>query len=157
MAGPRSVLHMITPSGQPSRGLLLLAALCLMTMPQSYRGGAELSHPHAVFQFWLQGGHLSADHHRGGGVDLDHDHRLTATELSAEVGASVRTNHGTDTPTISQMTTSAESGDAIGGVLGTWFVLLLAAAGGLFVVRGMGHGLTPLPERPPPRVAFASS
>jgi hypothetical protein len=152
--GRRDAARDIFPIRQPSRSLLLLAALCLVTMPQSYRGGAELAHPHAVFQFWIQGNHVSADHHHGDETG-EHDHAISAGHSAPTETSSVRTNPLDDIPTISQMT-AAERADAIGSVLGAWFVLVLAAATGLFFVRGMGPGLAPSPERPPPRFALAS-
>jgi hypothetical protein len=155
MTGPRTALNVVSPPGQRGRSVLLLAALCLITMPQSYRGGAELSHPHAIFQFWLEDGHAATNHHHGDGV-ADHDHpAASAYDAPAERENEVRATATDDTPTISQMTTSAEATDAIGSVLGMWFVLLLATAKGVFAVRRLGPGLAPQPERPPPRFALA--
>ncbi|MEA2512323.1 MAG: hypothetical protein QOJ59_1810 [Thermomicrobiales bacterium] len=146
----------ISPREQPSSSLLLLAALCLLLMPQSYKGGASLSHPHAIFQFWIPGGHLSADHHHGEDDRHNHDHAAPQTQSSAERQSTTPVRRA-DTPTISPVTPTAEISAAIGGVLSSWFVLLLAAAAGLFVVRGLRAGLTPSPERPPPRLVPAPS
>jgi hypothetical protein len=155
MTGRRNAARDILPLRQPSRSLLVLAALCLVTMPQNYRGGAEFAHPHAIFQFWIAGGHVSADHHHGEEVIGDDDHHSPTSHSSLPVTAPVRADLPDDVPTLSQMTT-AERADAIGSVLSTWFVLVLVAAAGLFVLRGLRPGLVPLPERPPPRFAVAS-
>jgi hypothetical protein len=155
MTGRRNAERDIQPLRRPSRSLLVLATLCLVTMPQNYRGGAEFAHPHAIFQFWIAGGHVSADHHHGEGETGEHEGHDRAFHEPLTVISSVRADLPDDVPTVSQMTT-AERADAIGSVLGTWFVVVLVAAAGLFVVRGLGSGLAPLPERPPPRFAVAS-
>ncbi|MGH2557562.1 MAG: hypothetical protein ACRDJH_00750 [Thermomicrobiales bacterium] len=40
-----------------------LIALALLTMPTDYRGGADVSHAHAVFQFWTASGRSAVNHH----------------------------------------------------------------------------------------------
>jgi hypothetical protein len=130
-------------AGQPGRLLLCLGALCLLTMPQDYRGGASLPHPHAIFQFWTPGGHRTAADHHG------HDHSYA--QLSpAEWQAAARAARS-DAPIITQLTPPGESGDAIGGVVEIWFVLLLGVSTAIYVLRALLPGLTRSPERPPPR------
>jgi hypothetical protein len=45
---------------------MLVAATSLLSMPVSYRGGAEASHPHIFFQFWIDAANDSFDHHHAG-------------------------------------------------------------------------------------------
>lgn len=134
-------------------------------MPQSYNGGAPISHPHAIFQFWIPGGHLTAADHHGGGFSMasmserdDHAREDSAdhhqmTDRSPSTHALAKRSVRPDIPTISQVTPAAERSDMIGGILEPWFVLILALLAGLFVVRTPRAGLTPLPELPPPRLA----
>jgi hypothetical protein len=153
MTGRTLSASAISSIDQSSRMLLLVVALCLVTMPQSYKGGAERSHPHAIFQFWVAGGHHAARHHHGDDRDIDH-HRagdMPAAQSTSAGGSAARA----DTPTISQMATSAGSGDAIGGDFGIWLVLIFGAATVIFFVRGLGAGSAPSPERPPPRLVAA--
>jgi hypothetical protein len=145
---------------------LLLGVLCLLTMPQSYNGGAPVSHPHALFQFWIPGGHLSAADHHGGSsmepheADGDHAHQTLSDHHPMSQAASanrttVERSAQPDIPTISQVTPAAERGDTIGGILEPWFVLMLFALSGFFAVRTIRSGLAPLPELPPPRLTPA--
>ncbi len=46
------------------RLLYAVAVLGVLTLPVSYRGGAEVAHLHTVFQLWADGAHGSTDHHR---------------------------------------------------------------------------------------------
>src|SRR5262249_35430823 len=140
---------------RPSKSLLLLAALCLLTLPQSYKGGASLPHPHALFQFWFLGRHDTAapHHHRDGD-----DHGATATEPPSPAGAEAAARAArADTPTVTQMTPSYESSDGIGGDLVTWLALAFQATAGLYIVRRLHRGLTPSPDIPPPRIALVST
>jgi hypothetical protein len=139
-------------------------------MPQSYNGGAPISHPHALFQFWIPGGHLSAADHHGGGfgmADMDamdgsgtHSHEMSSSDnaMSHSTAANrvvVERSARPDIPTISHVTSAAERSDMIGGILEPWFVLILLALAGFFGRRTIRSGLLPLPELPPPRLAIA--
>lgn len=136
-------------------------------MPQSYNGSASVSHPHAIFQFWIPGGHLTASDHHGGGFSMesahegdDHAHEASTSHhemahASLDHHALVSRSARPDIPTISQVTPAAERSDMIGGILEPWFVLILALLAGFFAVRTVRSGLTPLPELPPPRLTTA--
>ncbi|HEY7031349.1 MAG TPA: hypothetical protein VH482_08490 [Thermomicrobiales bacterium] len=138
-----------------SKSLLLLAVFCLLMLPQSYMGGASLPHPHAIFQFWFHGSHLTAAHHHDDGDD-DHDHTVTEPLSPAEAEAAARAAFA-ETPTIAQMPPSYEGSDAIGSILVDGLVFVLAAMVGLFAVTRLRDGLTPSPEAPPPRLRVAST
>src|SRR4051812_38046114 len=74
------------------RALLLVAAVSAFMMPSTYRGGAELPHPHALFQFWLSGPETAFDHHRA-----IHDHGdASAHSRHGEVDHGGQTSNLTD-------------------------------------------------------------
>jgi hypothetical protein len=155
MTGPPASSRTNSSTAPLGKPLLVLAALCLLTLPQTYAGGAALPHPHAIFQFWFHGGHLSAAHHHGDGDDHDHDGDLAiSTHLSPTDAVAAARAARAESPTVTQMTPPFESTDGIGGAFGDWFILLFAATAGLYLVRSLRQGLTPLPERPPPRFAI---
>jgi hypothetical protein len=133
------------------RRLALLAVLCLLTMPQNYRGGAEDAHPHAIFQFWFTGGHVTAEHHHGGG------HHDDDTPVPSKTTGSSRLVDNPVVPTISEATPGAERADAIGGIVNAWIVPLLFAALAIVVRSRPLTGLTIAPELPPPRGTTVSS
>jgi hypothetical protein len=54
---------------QPARLLFLVTAIGVLSMPVSYRGGAEQVHPHAFIQLWIDAEHGSFDHHHGGAAN----------------------------------------------------------------------------------------
>jgi hypothetical protein len=123
-------------------------ALCILAMPQSYRGGASHAHPHAVFQFWTDLGPATAEHHHDG-EDTPHRHE---PEPEPAPSPSVRTS-SPDVPTISEVVSAAERATALGGVVGPWLVLLTAvAAGALFWLWQSRSSRSLLPEIPPPRI-----
>jgi hypothetical protein len=133
------------------RRLALLAVLCLLTMPQNYRGGAEDAHPHAIFQFWFTGGHVTAEHHHGG------DHHDDDAPVPSKTTGSSRFVDNPDVPTISEATPSAERADAIGGVFSYWIVPLLFATLAIIVRTRPLTGLVIAPEPPPPRDSVISA
>jgi hypothetical protein len=127
------------------RRLALLAVLCLLTMPQNYRGGAEDAHPHAIFQFWFTGGHVTAEHHHGG------DHHDGGAPVPSKASGSSRLVDNPVVPTISEATPGAERADAIGGIFSAWIASLLFATLVITSRSGSLIGLAIAPEPPPPR------
>jgi hypothetical protein len=127
------------------RRMLLFTALCLLTMPQSYRGGATIAHPHALFQFWFDDHHATADHH--------HDD-VSVHDQEPSSDATIRSS-SPDVPTITQVTYGSERADAIGGVLDPWFLPLRVAPAAIrgFSARRAGRRLRP--EIPPPRLLLS--
>src|SRR4051812_43315208 len=73
---PRRVSRPSASRGYPrlGRGLVLGAALSLLSMPVSYRGGAEAAHAHVFFQAWIDAAHGSFDHHRAEAGDAAPHH-----------------------------------------------------------------------------------
>jgi hypothetical protein len=131
-----------------AKPLLVVAALCALLMPVQYRGGADVAHPHAVFQFW-RGGHADPFDHHG------HDHRIAG---SFHEQSFARTNAPPDTPVLTGL--ASVDGQALG-------MAILAVAG--LMVLGLHarhrHEAPPMvilrgrvvsPEPPPPRLIFAS-
>ena len=49
----------------PYRQVLVAMAALLLLMPISYRAGTEATHPHAVFQVWLDSARGGSHHHHG--------------------------------------------------------------------------------------------
>lgn len=155
----------------------MLGVLCLLTMPQSYTGGSPVAHPHAIFQFWIPSGHISADDHHGeemdaatttGGHGGHHSGATTSTPSMADERAeqAERDDVTTNRPVVDRAafpglavvtaSTLLERGDLIGGVLEPWFVLFLVALAGLFVTRNPLSGRSVMPDLPPPRLTIAS-
>jgi hypothetical protein len=127
--------------------LVILATLTLLTLPQQYSGGAAVAHPHAIFQFWIVGGHLTAANHHG--QPSDDDDPYVPSKMSAP--HSTRLVDDPVVPTISDATPSAERADAIGGVLSAWTFPLLSLS---LLILWLGRVLTGIassPEPPPPR------
>jgi hypothetical protein len=136
-------------TAQTGKLLLVFAALCLLTLPQTYSGGASLPHPHAIFQFWIPGGDIPADHHHDG----EHDRAITVPMSPAAAAAAARAARSA-TATISQITPSYESSDAIGGVLAVWSPVLFAAVMSHDFRDKLPLGRRTPPEIPPPRAAI---
>jgi hypothetical protein len=62
-SGTSTQRHPSRKRWRPGKLILGLAALAMLAMPADYRGGAEVAHAHAVFQFWTASGRAAADHH----------------------------------------------------------------------------------------------
>jgi hypothetical protein len=126
----------------------LLVALTALMMPSSYRGGADLPHPHAFFQFWVAHHHDPLDHHRHHG-----DHRPVAGSVQA------RTAPFGDTPALLDAAAPFERSSLMA-------LLIPAVASPLwlrwrsaspFVGARVLAGRIPVPDPPPPRLSMASA
>src|SRR5262245_28868296 len=94
--------------------MTVIAALSLLAMPVDYRGGAEFSHAHGLFQFWFPGGHTEIDfqdHHHGG--KTRHAADSARTRHSSEHTSRSTVDRGSDVPVLSEMGDSAERASSI--------------------------------------------
>jgi hypothetical protein len=139
---------------------LIAAALILLTMPVNYRGGAELPHPHAFFQFWSSGDKDAFDHH---GRRLSEPLRERSSEpvgftLAGARGSEQSSSMNSieprpDTPLLSEMNWPGERADALA------LALIASLIGAAVTVRALRveapwsipDGRQPSPETPPPR------
>jgi hypothetical protein len=141
------------------RAFLLVATMCVVLMPSTYRGGAEIPHPHGLFQFWLTGADRAFDHHRHDHGAHDHTAHMSAgTEHSADDATStdsseVSSSAATDEPRVSPAT-------APGGMISaiTIVVMVLVGLSGAAATRWRYPSWSSLlvgrmlsPEPPPPR------
>lgn len=139
---------------------LIAAALILLTMPVNYRGGAELPHPHAFFQFWSSGDRDAFDHHgrrlsEPPSKQLKHAIGFSLVRSTASVPSlSANSIHPPpDTPLLSDMGWPAEHADAL------TVMLVASLLGAVWWVRktrietpwSIPVGHEPRPETPPPR------
>jgi hypothetical protein len=135
---------------------LIAAALILLTMPVNYRGGAELPHPHAFFQFWASGDADAFDHHGRRLSERPHQpvgYSLARSATSAPSPATNSIEPRPDTPLLSDMSWPGEHADALA------LVLIAALLGTVVAMRAIRVeapwsipiGLQPSPETPPPR------
>lgn len=128
---------------QTGRLLTLFAALSLLSMPVDYRGGAELPHAHALFQFWMSGDAGAFDHH---GHQTHHAHHAEDAKVSANADSAP------DTPSVSEMGSPAERGAGI--ALTMLLAMFIVAACGTQAIAtrvSLLIGRLPAPEPPPPR------
>jgi hypothetical protein len=146
------------------RALTALAVLCVLMMPVEYRGGAEASHAHAVFQFWASEGVGALDHH-------GHDHEtVTSRADSLAVGGwlapitgaespATATDAPPDTPRLSEFTVAAERAVGMAVAVSAALALLSLVVLRLLPIASVRIplGLTPAPEAPPPRGATSFS
>jgi hypothetical protein len=119
-------------------------------MPVDYRGGAELPHAHALFQFWMSGDEDAFDHH---GHSADHDVHGQGTDHHdgpAAMGAKVEPSP--DTPAVSDLGSEADRTSGI--ALTLLLVALFLTGAGVQLISNVARrlvGQLPLPELPPPR------
>jgi hypothetical protein len=143
-------------SRRTGRLLLIVAAISLLSMPIDYRGGAELPHAHALFQFWMSGDADAFDHH-GPSHDENHEHDQSDGHDTYSLPMSSR-NAVPDTPTVSNMGSPAEMGSVL--ALSLLLTTLLFAEGRRLLIATWNRtlvGILPSPERPPPRAVSARS
>jgi hypothetical protein len=131
------------------RCLFAAVALSLLSMPVTYRGGAEKPHPHFFFQVWIDAANNDFDHHR----HHAHDHQETATSESRHAHptqpATVDADDG-DAPSLSAL--MAPQVRSLSLVIGVWLALILGVAGTPAPNdRSKLTGRSLRPEFPPPR------
>ena len=134
---------------QIGRLLYAVAVLGVLALPVSYRGGAEVAHPHAVFQLWADGADGSTDHHRR----RDEPAPVRLAEPGREVTA---TPVRPDVPRLTEVTPAHER-PLIIPALAVLGVFLLPTQ--LVPVWGVGSpqiGRRLRPEVPPPRLLVAA-
>jgi hypothetical protein len=142
--------RLTTQARRPGRLLTVLFALSSLSMPVDYRGGAELPHAHALFQFWMSGDADAFDHHGEHHESVAHHHDDVAATLRSNVDPSP------DTPAISGMGGPAETGSVM--ALSLLLSVVLFAAGRNLLIATWTRvlvGIRPSPELPPPRQAIA--
>ncbi|MGH2560838.1 MAG: hypothetical protein ACRDJH_17375 [Thermomicrobiales bacterium] len=157
MRARRSILH-----PRLDRALIALAVLCVLTMPVEYRGGADVPHAHAVFQFWAAGNGDAFDHHGlvsirsdAGWLPVPERHVVGGRLLPADVSA-FRTSATTappDVPLLSELTGSAERAVGLAVTVSAATALLaltLLRRLPIATVR-IPVGCCPAPDAPPPR------
>ncbi len=126
MSQPETIRFEQSWSVRFDRPFCLLALLCVLMMPSTYKGGASTPHAHSFFQFWFTGVERAFDHHRGlgehaGSVTHNHQH-LTTAEGSSSAPRSSAAN--TDEVTISPETAPGGTVSALVLIVG----MLLAIA-----------------------------
>jgi hypothetical protein len=154
----------ITEGTHLDRAFLLIATLCVAMMPSIYNGGAEIAHPHGLFQFWHSGPERAFDHHHSGEHDHEgHDHApacpTTDGDRTAacreEAGAALATSANSDNPQASPSVPPGGTTEAIAAALGA-VVLLLGAVPSKLRYPALSRswlGRFTTPEPPPPRFA----
>jgi len=147
--------RLTTQAHRPGRLLTVLFALSLLSMPVDYRGGAELPHAHALFQFWMSGDADAFDHHGHGGSDSDVHHGLDQTGNSKRSSTLITTRKtAPDIPAVSGMGSPAETGSVM--ALSLLLSVVLVVAGRKLLIATWTRvlvGMWPSPELPPPRSA----
>jgi len=143
------------------RALLLIAAVSAFIMPSTYRGGAELPHPHGLFQFWLSGPETAFDHHRA-----NHDHGdALAHSMHGNTDHESQTSYMTDATAaksieVDRDTPSVSPADAPGGMVSSLAMVTgVVLAIGASIVRKIEfpsltrswNGRAIAPATPPPR------
>jgi len=127
-----------------TRLLVLLAALAMLTLPVSYRGGAEFPHSHASLQLWFDAAHGSTDHHRR----FEDGHEEHAADALSPARATVLP--APDVPAISKLVShELPSVIAVSAVFG--LVLARFRLSPVWAEIGALVGLSRRPEIPPPR------
>ena len=134
------------------RTVLILATISLLTMPVNYKGGAEETHPHGVFQLWEDLSHGSIDHHHAG-HESGRRHDESATRSAPAVAETAQADP--DLPRLMDGTGPAPERPVA--------IVFGAAEGFLVVVRSPRLVTTPArpagrslkPALPPPRLALA--
>lgn len=129
-----------------------VAMLAIALMPSSFRGGADVPHPHAFFQFWGQNRETVFAHHGAGHHVHSEEHAMVrATGTYAQ--PAIMTNWKPDLPEVTDRAAPGERATSIS----------LLAESLLFTLRlepwtpaQSVPGITPLsrllgPEPPPPR------
>lgn len=168
---------------RPGQVLLLLTGMVsMLMMPVDYRGGADISHPHATAQLLIDLSHGALDHH-GGDSRFGHwlgrhrrqlspnrpaQHRLapdparswmspvspdTIASLLSQIDAAALASDD-DSPSLSTRSTAVEKLLLAGALLPGSAVVLWRRPSFRFHLRQrLGwRGLLPAPEPPPPRI-----
>ncbi len=131
------------------RVLFALVAFSLLSMPVSYRGGAEAAHPHVFVQLWVDAANTSFDHH---GRD-DHQPASSAARLSAPPqSVTAIDDDAADGPALSSsVVPEVRSLALIASAWVAWqFGRIGTQAHGACSILG---GRSPCPDIPPPRSA----
>ena len=124
------------------RALLALAAVSVLTMPVSYTGGREVSHPHAFVQLFFDAARGSTNHH-GPGTTHGHVAPLPREFFLVDVPD--------DTPIVSPTVGSSERVVLVSMSLAAGLLLLLAAHSRIDTIRSRVTGRNDGPDTPPPR------
>ncbi len=124
------------------RALLLLAAVIVLTMPVSYTGGRDVSHPHAFVQLFFDAARGSTNHH---GPSTTHGH---VAPLPREF---FLVDVPDDAPIVTLTAGSSERVVLVSMSLAAGLLLLLAAPPRTDTIRSRVNGRNDGPETPPPR------
>lgn len=134
-----------------TRLFVLVAALTMLTLPVSYRAGADVAHPHAIIQLWLDAAHGSTDHHRR--LETDHSQHDTHPTVPAVLRTTVLP--APDVPTLSELV-SHELPSVIAVSVVAGLVLVLFRLMPVWTETGALVGQSRRPEIPPPRPLLPS-
>ncbi len=136
-----------------SRLLLTVAALGLLMLPLDYRGGAEVEHPHAIFQLWFDAAHGTIDHHQR---RIEHEGSSSHQPRHATGHPAVADTAAPDVPQLTEAASTIERPPMIVASLAVLaLALLLVRAIPLPSLPMLLAGLHPRPQTPPPRLAAA--
>jgi hypothetical protein len=147
------------------RAFLLIATLCVAMMPSIYNGGAEIAHPHGLFQFWLSGTERAFNHHYSGKHDHAGHHHAPACPATdsdrtaacgEEPGAPLATSAISDEPQVSPSVPPGGTTETIAAAFIAVVLLLVAISVKLRhpVLSRTRLGRVTTPEPPPPRFAM---
>ncbi len=147
------------------RQVLLAMVALLLLMPVSYRAGIEASHPHAVFQVWLDSAHGGSHHHHG-----DHPPEAASSHAAAghhadpgvtrwAVAPDSRTVAGVraveelaDPPTLSPLKAPLSPALPLLALAGVFLLLVVSTSWRpLWAGSARMRALPSAPEPPPPR------
>ena len=132
-----------------SRAVFALTVIVLLAaVPVHYRGGAALSHPHALFQIWADGGHGLIHHAsvlNGHAASIPAADRANVDPPSVFVAAP----HGS--PALTALTVFAEKAAAIGMMVLAVLLLLVGRSDLPGTTADRLVGVTCRPLHPPPR------
>ncbi len=128
------------------------AILAIALMPSSFRGGADLPHPHAFFQFWGLTGEAIVAHH-GNRHHVHDDGQAMARATRTDAQPAIMTSWKPDLPEVTDRAAPGERVMTISALAGSLLFLLwlepLAPAQPIPGITPLSH--LPGPEPPPPR------
>ena len=157
MSQPETIRFEQSWSVRFDRPFCLLALLCVLMMPSTYKGGASTPHAHSFFQFWFSGADRAFDHHHGldhhtGSDTAVHVHNTSTGESPA---APVRSAANADDVTIAPESAPGGTVSALALLIGILLSIALP-----YVNRWRFPNLQwiindrwVVPESPPPRIA----
>lgn len=132
--------------------LCAVAALSLFALPVQYRGGADVAHPHAVFQLWLDAADGSTNHH--GPAATEREHAADDGHPDAPARSVLAVEESPDTPRLSEARPAVEGFALVLTGAALLMALLLVRSTAAWSASPVWSGRLPNPETPPPRPAI---